>query len=120
MTQAQATIITLPMSTLNESEKMRIEKLFPRKTIKTVSIIQLVCGAIAAISQLALIAATDRCYYNMSCVGTGIWTGLMFGISGGIGLVAAHRPNYCSVTAFMVLSIISSILAIPLIVFSGL
>ena len=56
----------------------------------------------------------------MACVGTGIWTGLFFAISGGVGLVASQRPSYCLVTAFMVMSIISTLFAIPLIVLAGI
>ena len=34
--------------------------------------------------------------YFPAVVGTGIWTGFFFGISGGIGLVAANRPSTAS------------------------
>ena len=56
----------------------------------------------------------------MTFIGTGIWTGVFFAISGGIGLAASRRPSYCMVTAFMVMSIISALFAIPLIVFAGI
>ena len=55
----------------------------------------------------------------MACVGTGLWTGFFFAIAGGLGLAASQRPSYSMVTAFMVMSIISALFAIPLIVISG-
>ena len=53
-------------------------------------------------------------------IGTGIWTGFVFAIAGGVGLMASQRPSYSMVTAFMVLSIIASIFALILIVLSGI
>ena len=49
-----------------------------------------------------------------------IWTGFVFAIAGGVGLMASQRPSYSMVTAFMVLSIIASIFALILIVVSGI
>ena len=34
-------------------------------------------------------------YYSAFGIGTGLWTGLFFGISGGVGLVALQRPSNC-------------------------
>ena len=34
-----------------------------------------------------------RYNYGLTFVGWGIWTGLMFCVSGGIGLVGANRPS---------------------------
>ena len=56
----------------------------------------------------------------MSDNGTGLWTGVFFAIAGVVGLMASRRPSYSMVTAFMVLSIIASIFAVPLIVLSGI
>ena len=73
------------------------------------------------IFQVLLITYEDGPYCRgLACVGTGIWTGLFFAISGGVGLVASQRPSYCMVTAFMVMSIISTLFAIPLIVLAGI
>ena len=72
--------------------------------------------------QVLLLTCGEEYYYceGMTCIGTGIWTGVFFAISGGIGLAASQRPSYCMVTAFMVMSIISALFAIPLIVFAGI
>merc|ERR1712062_590345 len=99
---------------------MGIEKLFPTKTMKVCSILQLICAGTAALTQVILFVVDQQRYGSISDVGAGIWTGLFFGIAGGVGLIASQRPSHCSIIAFMVMSIISSLFAIPLIVISGI
>jgi len=115
--------LTIPqnVSDVNrQSKRDRMEKLFPKKTILICSILQLICAGTAAITQLILFAVDPDGYSSIADVGTGIWTGVLFGIAGGLGLNASQRPSHCSVIAFMVLSIIASLFAIPLIVISGI
>jgi len=116
-TQSAPIILTIPTQNDVQSEKQHLLKLFPKNTILTLSIIQLVCGALAAITQLCLMGFTD---YGVAFVSTGIWTGFFFGISGGVGLVASTRPSNASIVAFMVLSIISALFCLPLLVFAGI
>jgi len=114
--------LTIPqnVSDVNrQSKRDRMEKLFPKKTILTCSILQLICAGTAAITQLILFAVDPDRYSSIADIGTGIWTGVLFGIAGGLGLNASQRTSHCSVIAFMVLSIIASLFAIPLIVISG-
>ena len=54
-----------------------------------------------------------------SYYGTGLWTGVFFAIAGGVGLMTSQRPSNCTVTAFMVLSVIASLFAITLVVSSS-
>ena len=35
------------------------------------------------------------CYDHVAEIGTGLWTGIFFGISGGIGLLVFQRPSHC-------------------------
>jgi len=115
--------LTIPqnVSDVNrQSKRDRMEKLFPKKTILTCSILQLICAGTAAITQLILFVVDPEGYSSIADIGTGIWTGVLFGIAGGLGLNASQRPSHCSVIAFMVLSIIASLFAIPLIVISGI
>ena len=44
--------------------------------------------------QIGLIASQHN-YFSFSVVGSGIWSGIFFGISGSIGLAAAIRPSRC-------------------------
>merc|ERR1712156_1322058 len=115
--QPAPVILTIPNQNNTQSDKQHILKVFPKNTILTLSIIQLVCGALAAISQIVLLGISGR--YSFSDVGTGIWTGFFFAIAGGVGLAASNRPSNCTITAFMVLSIISALFSLPLIVLSG-
>ena len=132
----QATFVSVPLNTTpTQSEKERIEKLFPKKTMKDLSTAQLIFAGIAALAQVhttlifkffaenimilhllkVILIANGEAY-----IGTGIWTGFVFAIAGGVGLMASQRPSYSMVTAFMVLSIIASIFALILIVVSGI
>ena len=51
--QTQATIIAIPKNVIHDDDKIRIEKLFPKKTIKILSVFQLVNAALAAIFQVS-------------------------------------------------------------------
>ena len=106
-------------------EELQIERVFPKKTIKTLSFIQFLIVGLSAISQLVLMGAVIgyshwnrggrnyRFYYDYGVYDSdspyylaGIWTGLIFGISGGIGLVTAHAPTNCTYVHFKVLVLI--------------
>jgi len=113
-------VLTIPTQNESKSEKEHILKVFPKKTILTFSIIQLICAALAAILQICLIGIHDSYYFTISYVGAGLWCGFFFGISGGIGLIAAQRPSNCTLIAYMVLSIISALFALPLLAFAGI
>ena len=52
----QATFVYVP-TVSGQSEKERIEKLFPKKTIRDLSIAQLIFGGIAAFTQVILFAS---------------------------------------------------------------
>ena len=41
--------------------------------------------------QIALISKNDQ----FSSIGAGIWSGFFFGISGGLGMLAAYKPSNC-------------------------
>ena len=103
-----------------QSERGRLEKLFPKKTILVCSILQLICAGVAAMTQVIipfgcamfinilkkltknnflqviLIAVDSYRGPRVTVVGTGIWTGVLFGVAGGLGLNASQRPSYCS------------------------
>ena len=79
-----------------QSETDRIKKLVSKKTIKGLSIIQLVCAGIAIITQITLIG--NRVGYpprDLADIGAGMWTGFFFGITGLIGIFASQKPSKC-------------------------
>merc|ERR1711936_192040 len=121
-TQPPPIVLTIPTQNDAKSEKEHILKLFPKRTILIFSIIQLVCAGLAGILQMCVIGIDQGRYYTYfpAVVGTGIWTGFFFGISGGVGLVASNRPSHATIIAFMVLSIISGLFCLPMIVLSGI
>jgi len=118
--QQQPIVITLPPNlTSSQDEKTKIEKTFPQKFMLWLSILQLTFGAIAVLSHIILFnVAADT--YGIHEAGFGIWTGVVFAIAGGVGLLGANRPSNCTVVAMLVLSIISSLMTIPLLIFSGI
>ena len=100
---------------MKKMEKARIEKLFPKKTRSILSILQLVFAGLAGLMQIILFCYDD---WGIAATGMGIWSGLFFGIAGGVGLIAAHRPSRRSLKAFMVMSIFGTIFAVTLTVIS--
>ena len=52
-------------------------------------------------------------------VGQGIWCGVFFLLTGGLGVSAANKPSQCSVITVMVFSIISAVMAVPHMVFDA-
>jgi len=121
-------LLTIPQNGI-QTKKERISKLFPRNTVLILSVVQLVCAVLTAISQLIVIAKKPdgcgdryswRCYNPIGEIGTGFWTGIFFAISGGIGFLVSQRPSHCIIIAFMVLNIVSSLFCLPLIVLAGI
>ena len=56
-------------------------------------------------------------YYGYAAIAQGIWCGVFFIITGGLGMAAANKPSDCSIITLMVLSIISAVMAVPHMVF---
>ena len=46
-------------------------------------------------------------------IGQGIWCGVFFIITGGLGMAAANNPSDCSIITLMVFSIISAVMGVP-------
>ena len=86
-------------------------------------VLQIICGVITIIfeSDYMNIISSNISYesYSMpSSLGTGIWTSVLFFISGGLAIGGAHTGNKCLVVATMVMSIISAVAAMFLIILS--
>merc|ERR1711974_217532 len=77
-------------------------------------IIHIVCGFIALGSDIAGMV-TD----NFSFA-TGIWTSILFFVSGGLAIGGARSGNKCLVVATMVMSIISAVSAGILLIMSAI
>jgi hypothetical protein len=90
-------------------------KTFPKKVFIILSILQIVSSAMAFNSHIFIIISTTRDFREL---GTGIWCGFVFGLSGGFGCLAAHKPSARKIAAFLVTSVVSVGFCIPLAVLS--
>jgi len=79
-------------------------------------------GALSAIIQITLIGIPyERYYYShFAHVGQGIWCGIFFLVTGGLGLAAAQRPSNCTIITLMVFSILSACMTIPHMTLDGI
>ena len=96
-------------------EPDQIQKQTSKEIIKDLSIIQLVCSFLAVISEIVQIYGLD--YFT---IGTGIWTGLIFGMNAVIGLSVSNQSLKCNLIALFVMSIISIAVSYILICFGFL
>ena len=87
-----------------------------QKVFKVLSIIQLIaCASLVMASSIWI-----QIYgYNFTH-GCGIWTGLIFGINGAIGLFVAKEPSKCNLIALVVMSIVSILCSLILISQGGI
>ena len=69
-----------------QTKTERIKEKWSRKGLKIISITQIIVGFIAAMAEIKIIING-----TWPAIGTGIWTGLFFGISGSIGLLSAKK-----------------------------
>ena len=74
-----------------------IKEFIPKNPIKILSTIQLICAGIAAITQIALLSHRESLSYGSFIpeIGTGLWAGFFFGVSGFTGLFASNNPSKC-------------------------
>ena len=75
-----------------QSETDRIKKVVSKNAIKGLSIVQMVCAVIAIFTQILLLGTTGP---SVAYIGTGMWTGFFFGVTGLIGLFASQKPSKC-------------------------
>merc|ERR1719158_886615 len=113
--QATANPIIINLPSIDPSnEKEKIKKSFPKRTMMILSILQIICGCLAVLFQVAHYFVDGRRYRygpNIYIAGWGIWTGIIFAASGIVGLIGAFKPSKCMMIAFLVLNIIASIFA---------
>ena len=78
-----------------QSNSDRIKKLVSKKSIKRLSIVQLVCSVIAIITHIILLGNHGNHRNWVADIGTGVWTGFFFGVTGLIGLFTSQKPSKC-------------------------
>jgi len=110
-------VILMVQAPTSVKPKVDYAKRFPKKFMITLSSIQLVMGALAIATQI--IGLSTR-YPDAHYVGTGIWCGVFFGLSGLFGVIASLRPSFSTIVTFMVMTIIASVFSLPLLIASSL
>ena len=69
---------------------------------------------------LIFLSPNIRRINQLATIGQGIWCGVFFIITGGLGMAAANNPSDCSIITLMVFSIISAVLGVPHMFFDAL
>ena len=95
----------------------RYGKRFPKKFMLILSLIQLVMAVLAIITQA--VGSSTR-FPGVQFVGTGIWCGIFFALSGVFGAIASSKPSFGWIVTFMVFSIISASFCLPLLALSSI
>jgi len=115
---------TAGTTTSNEDQ---FKKFFPKRTIMIISVMMVVAGALSSITQICLIVKPYQIRYTKNWWseefakrGQGIWCGVFFLATGGLGLVVAQRPTQCRIITLMVFSILSACMTIPHMALDGL
>ena len=99
-------------------QPIRYHETFPKQVIVVLGSIQLIMALVGIITES--VGLSDNDGYRMPFLGTGIWCGILFGVSGGTGIIAGLRPAVRTIIPFMVLSIIAATFCLPLLVISSI
>jgi len=95
-------------------EKVDMKDAYNIKAATALGIIHIICGFIALGSDIAGMVTSNFAF------ATGIWTSILFFVSGGLAIGGARSGNKCLVVATMVMSIISAISAGILLIMSAI
>jgi len=120
--QQQPVIVIVQAPVAGTSDDDHFKKFFPKKAIKAMSITMLVAGALSTIFQLILmfLPSGRGPRHHYSAVGQGIWCGVFFLLTGGLGVSSANKPSQCSIITVMVFSILSACMAVPHMTLDGI
>ena len=77
-----------PDITVPQTKTDRISEKWSITALKIISIIQIIFGFTAAMAEIKIIKNG-----SWPAIGTGIWTGVFFGISGSIGLLSIKKSS---------------------------
>ena len=97
MSSSNPTFMNSPLHQLHP-DIVSIKEFVSKNPIKILSTIQLVCAGIAAITQIVLLSHRESGILYGSFIpqiGTGLWAGFFFGVTGFTGLFASQNPSKC-------------------------
>ena len=98
----------------------KVKEEFPKKVIKALSSTQVIMDLAGIITEAVGLSNMFSGYHGWPFLGAGVWCGILFGVSGGTGIIASLTPSFGIIVAFMVLSIIASTFSLPLLVISAI
>jgi len=112
--QPMVVIVPAPVANTRTPDGDHFKKFFPKKAVMGMSVAMVIAGALSAILQIPLI------FQPHIHIGQGLWCGVFFIITGGLGIAAASKPSDCSIISLMVFSIMSAVMAVPRMVFDAI
>lgn len=94
-----------------ENETKSSKERYKRKSIKIMSVLHLICGFVSFAVEIVDMLATPNYKVDepIIALGEGFYCGFIFLVTGLIGITSLKRTNSCKISAFLVLSILSSI-----------
>ena len=98
-------------------QKIPYHQRFPKKSMLTLSAIQLLMAVLAIITQVIGLSTRRP---DIHYVGAGIWCGIFFALSGVFGTIASRKPSFGWIVTSMVFSIISASFCLPLLFISSI
>ena len=107
-----AQVIYMPPAT---EQNISYANVFNKKHGLTLSIIQIVNAALVISTD---VMASKAKYSSPSQGGPTFWCGILFGISGTVGLIASIRPGFTTIVTLMVFNIVAQVCCFPLFVSS--
>jgi len=96
------------------SDEEHYDRNFHKRAVCAIGIAQIVLAMAAIIAQIILMT-TDQ---ELSNVGCGIWSGLVFGVAGVMGVFSSRKTTRCTIIALFVLSVVASTFTLPLLAVS--
>ena len=94
-----------------ENEAKSSKERYKRKPIKIMSVLHLLCGSVAFLVEIlkTVSSLNNKESEPVITVGEGFYCGIIFLVTGLIGLSSLKRTNSCKISGFLVVSIFSSI-----------
>ena len=106
-----------------------LKKIFPKTTMKVLSLIQLFIAILIIIMEIAVMSSNYKVpvgmnnpYFEGSIMplSGGIWCGVIIGLSGVTGIIASSDPSSLKLLIFMVFDLIAALFCLPLITFASI
>lgn len=85
---------------------------FPRRLSYGLGIAQVLAGCLCVVFNSVSVAFAA--VYKVYSIGHGIWSGILFAVTGGAGIDASKKKTKCNIVAYLVLCIVSAIVAVAI------